>query len=78
MIGSLQNLKGAEFDKAYIEQVAVGGHQKAVELFRKESEKSNDAALKTAASKPLPVISHTLRHGTATGVCKGGVMSIMN
>ncbi len=61
VIGSLPNLKGAEFDKAYIEQVeqvAVGEHQKAVELFRKESEKGNDAALKTAASKALPVISH--------------------
>jgi putative membrane protein len=58
VIGSLQNLQGAEFDKAYIEKVAVGGHQKAVELFRKESESGNDVALKAAASKALPVISH--------------------
>ncbi len=29
VIGNLQNLNGAEFDKAYIQQVAVGGHQKA-------------------------------------------------
>jgi putative membrane protein len=60
VIGSLQNLKGAEFDKAYIEKVAVGGHQKAVELFRKESESGNDVALKAAATKALPVISHHL------------------
>ncbi|SAL22434.1 membrane protein [Caballeronia arvi] len=58
VIGSLQNLQGAEFDKAYIEKVAVGGHQKAVELFRKESESGNDTALKAAANKALPVISH--------------------
>ncbi|SAK59776.1 DUF4142 domain-containing protein [Caballeronia ptereochthonis] len=58
VIGSLQNLQGAEFDKAYIEKVAVGGHRKAVELFRKESESGNDTALKAAASKALPVISH--------------------
>ncbi|WP_415749284.1 DUF4142 domain-containing protein [Caballeronia sp. J97] len=58
VIGSLQNLQGAEFDKAYIEKVAVGGHQKAVELFRKESESGNDTALKAAATKALPVISH--------------------
>jgi putative membrane protein len=60
VIGSLQNLKGADFDKAYIEQVAVGGHQKAVELFRTESESGNDAALKAAAKKALPIISHHL------------------
>jgi putative membrane protein len=60
VIGSLQNLKGADFDKAYIEQVAVGGHQKAVELFRTESESGNDAALKAAARKALPIISHHL------------------
>ncbi|SAL18191.1 membrane protein [Caballeronia peredens] len=58
LIGSLQNLQGAEFDKAYIEKVAVGGHQKAVELFTRESESGNDTALKAAASKALPVISH--------------------
>lgn len=58
LIGGLQNLQGAEFDKAYIEKIALDGHQKAVELFRKESESGNDSALKAAASKALPVISH--------------------
>jgi putative membrane protein len=58
VIGSLQNLKGAAFDKAYIEKVAVEGHQKAVELFTHESESGNDAALKAAAAKALPIISH--------------------
>jgi putative membrane protein len=58
LIGSLQNLQGAEFDKAYIEKVALDGHQKAAELFRKESESGSDSALKAAASKALPVIGH--------------------
>ncbi|SAK49924.1 membrane protein [Caballeronia hypogeia] len=58
LIGNLQNLQGAEFDKAYIEKVAVDGHQKAVELFRNESESGKDTALKAAATKALPVISH--------------------
>ncbi|BAN22606.1 putative uncharacterized protein [Caballeronia insecticola] len=58
VIGSLENLQGAEFDKAYIEKVAVDGHQKAVALFKKESESGNDTALKAAATKALPVISH--------------------
>ncbi|VXB72329.1 Membrane protein [Burkholderia sp. 8Y] len=56
--GSLQNLKGAEFDKAYIEKVALAAHQKAVELFAKESEKGNDVALKAAAAKALPILRH--------------------
>ncbi|MDR5742346.1 DUF4142 domain-containing protein [Caballeronia sp. LZ029] len=58
LIGSLQNLQGAEFDKAYIEKVAMDGHQKAVALFTKESESGIDTALKAAAAKALPVISH--------------------
>jgi putative membrane protein len=58
VIGSLQNLRGAEFDTAYIEKVALSGHEKAVALFRKESESGNDTALKAAATKALPVISH--------------------
>jgi len=57
VVGSLQNLQGADFDKAYIEKV-VGGHQKAVELFKKESESGNDAQLKNAASKALPIVEH--------------------
>ncbi|WP_244813939.1 DUF4142 domain-containing protein [Caballeronia sp. Lep1P3] len=56
--GSLQNLQGAEFDKAYIEKVALAAHQKAVELFANESEKGNDAALKAAAAKALPILRH--------------------
>ncbi|MDR5811257.1 DUF4142 domain-containing protein [Caballeronia sp. LZ019] len=58
VVGSLQNLEGADFDKAYIEKVALAAHQKAVELFAKESESGNDAALKAAAAKALPIIRH--------------------
>ena len=58
LVGKLQGLKGDAFDKLYIDEVAMGGHQKAVELFRKESESGSDAALKAAANKALPVISH--------------------
>jgi putative membrane protein len=60
VIGKLQELKGADFDKAYIDQVAVGGHQKAVELFQKESDSGADPQLKAAATKALPVIKHHL------------------
>jgi putative membrane protein len=60
LVGKLQGLKGDDFDKAYIEQVAVGGHEKAVELFQKESESGNDPQLKGAATRALPVIRHHL------------------
>ncbi|MEM5339896.1 DUF4142 domain-containing protein [Paraburkholderia azotifigens] len=60
LIGKLQGLKGDDFDKVYIEEVAVGGHQKAVELFQKESESGNDAQLKAAAARALPTIRHHL------------------
>jgi putative membrane protein len=60
VIGKLQTLKGADFDKAYVDEVAVGGHQKAVELFQKESESGTDPQLKSAAAHALPVIRHHL------------------
>ncbi|MEX3931554.1 DUF4142 domain-containing protein [Paraburkholderia phymatum] len=61
LVGKLQGLKGADFDKAYIDEVAVGGHQKAVELFQKESESGQDPQLKSAATRALPVIRHHLQ-----------------
>jgi putative membrane protein len=57
IVGSLQNLQGSEFDKAYIEK-ALEGHRKAVELFRNESESGSDALLKSAAARALPIITH--------------------
>lgn len=60
LIGKLQGLKGDDFDKVYIDEVAVGGHQKAVELFQKESESGTDAQLKAAATRALPTIRHHL------------------
>jgi putative membrane protein len=60
VIGKLQGLKGADFDQAYVGQVALEGHQKAVELFQKESESGTDLQLKAAATKALPVIKHHL------------------
>jgi putative membrane protein len=60
LVGKLQTLKGKEFDQAYVEQVALEGHQKAVDLFQKESESGTDAQLKAAATHALPTIKHHL------------------
>jgi putative membrane protein len=60
LVGKLQTLKGKEFDQAYVEQIALEGHQKAVDLFQKESESGTDAQLKDAATHALPTIKHHL------------------
>ena len=56
--GSLESLHGADFDKAYITQVAVDGHRKAVAIFSTESKGGNDAQLKNVAARALPIIKH--------------------
>ena len=56
--GSLESLHGADFDKAYIAQVAVNGHRKAVALFSAESKDGSNAQLKNLAARALPIIKH--------------------
>jgi putative membrane protein len=60
LVGKLQTLKGKEFDQAYVEQVGVEAHQRAVDLFQQQSESGTDAQLKAAATKALPTIKHHL------------------
>ncbi|MFD1559923.1 DUF4142 domain-containing protein [Paraburkholderia silviterrae] len=55
-IDSIKNLRGADFDKAYIEQVALAGQQKTLSAFQAEIASGRDAGLKKAASEGLPVI----------------------
>jgi len=56
--GSLETLHGDAFDKGYIQQVALAGHQKAITVFSTESMKGNDALLKNTAARALPIIKH--------------------
>ena len=60
LVGKLQTLKGAEFDQAYVEQIGVEAHQRAVDLFQQESQSGTDAQLKAAAGHALPTIKHHL------------------
>ncbi|AUT72184.1 MULTISPECIES: DUF4142 domain-containing protein [Paraburkholderia] len=55
-LDSIKNLRGAEFDKAYIEQVALSGEQKTLSAFQAEIASGRDAQLKEAAQKALPTI----------------------
>jgi putative membrane protein len=60
LVGKLQTLKGNEFDQAYVEQVGVEAHQRAVDLFQQESQSGTDSQLKAAAAHALPTIKHHL------------------
>ena len=56
LLASINTLRGAEFDKAYIEQVALAGEQKALSAFQAEIASGRDEQLKDAAKKALPTI----------------------
>ncbi|WP_233885438.1 DUF4142 domain-containing protein [Paraburkholderia flagellata] len=56
VISSINNLRGADFDKTYIEQVALAGQQKTLSAFQAEIASGRDAGLKKAATAGLPVI----------------------
>ncbi len=51
----LARLQGAEFDRAFGEQMR-GDHDKAVALFRKEASANGDAQVKAFAAKTLPTL----------------------
>lgn len=56
VLDSLKGLKGHAFDKAYIQQVGLDGHKKAVDAFQQEADGGQSAELKKAAQKALPTI----------------------
>jgi putative membrane protein len=56
VLSSINNLRGADFDKTYIEQVALEGQQKTLSAFQAEIASGRDAGLKKAATEGLPVI----------------------
>jgi putative membrane protein len=51
----LQKLTGAEFDREYMELMRED-HEKAVDLFKKQADKGDDADLKKFAAKTLPTL----------------------
>jgi putative membrane protein len=70
VLDSLKGLHGTEFDRVYIKQVGVEGHQKAVEAFKKESEGGQNDSLKKAAQKALPTIQEHLKMAEALAAKK--------
>jgi len=59
-LDTFKNLKGAEFDKAYISHM-VKDHEKAVTMFTKASKDLKDPALKGFAEKTLPTLQDHLK-----------------
>ncbi|MFM0594828.1 MULTISPECIES: DUF4142 domain-containing protein [Paraburkholderia] len=56
VLASINNLRGADFDKTYIEQVALVGEQKALSAFQAEIASGRDDQLKAVAKQALPTI----------------------
>jgi putative membrane protein len=56
----LRGLQGAQFDQAY-SQAELRDHQADVQLFQKEADSGQDAALKSFAQKTLPVLQQHLQ-----------------
>jgi len=52
-LDKLQQLKGPDFDKRYIEQVAIGAHEQALARFKAANESSGDPDLKAFAAETM-------------------------
>jgi putative membrane protein len=59
MIGQLEKLKGATFDRRYIEDM-IAGHEKGIAIYKKEAADAQNPALKSYADHALPVLEKHL------------------
>jgi putative membrane protein len=59
MIDPFQKLKGAAFDRHYIQEM-VAGHTKAIAIYKKESADAENPAVKTYAENAIPVLEKHL------------------
>jgi putative membrane protein len=59
MIDPFQKLKGAAFDKKYVQEM-IAGHEKAITMYKKESTEAKDPAIKSYATAALPVLQKHL------------------
>ena len=71
VLNSLSGLHGKAFDTAYIKQVGLDGHEKAVAAFQTEADGGQNADLKKAAQKALPTIKQHLKMAQQLAAKKG-------
>jgi predicted outer membrane protein len=58
VLNALSGLSGNEFDRKYVETVALEGHEQAIMAFEKEIADGQNAQLKRTAQEALPIIKH--------------------
>lgn len=61
MVAKLQAMSGTDFDRAYLKQSGVEGHEKLNATMDKVQSKAADATLKTIAATALPLIKTHLQ-----------------
>jgi putative membrane protein len=59
MIAPFQKLKGAAFDHRYVREM-VAGHNKAIDVYKREAADAENPALKSYAEEALPVLQKHL------------------
>jgi len=59
MIDPFQKLKGAAFDKRFIQEM-IAGHTKAIAMYKKEAGDAENPALKSYAEQALPTLQKHL------------------
>lgn len=57
----LQQLSGAEFDRAYLNEAGVNAHQESAALYQRQSQLGQDADLRAFASSILPAVQGHLQ-----------------
>lgn len=68
----LQQLSGAEFDKAYVKEAGNKDHDKQVKLFQKQSDRGKDAEVKAFAAETLPTVQMHLQMARDMSAQMGG------
>ena len=61
-LDALQQETGPDFDKRYVEHVAIQAHKHAVMLFTEAYEKADDDEIKAFAGKTLETLQQHLQH----------------
>jgi putative membrane protein len=59
MIGPMNKMKGAAFDRKYVQDM-ISGHTKAIEIYKKEAQDAQNPSIKSYAETALPVLQKHL------------------
>ncbi len=62
-VTKLRSLKGAEFDRMFVQIVAVDANRQALALFQRQAEIGKDPALRAFAKRTLPMLEERLSQG---------------